>query len=179
MSMLHVDGICKTQIIWLDGGRMNDRVTAHRVPGGAVGAVREPTGRAMQNPSVRISVAPPAQRESVAPPAQPESWDPDVCQHCQTGAATSMPAARASVPGKARRARELNERQRAVLECLALGLSTKETAQRLMLSQQAVSYHIGHLLSMFSMETRTGLVAWAYAHGILAAQCWPPRTATL
>lgn len=61
-----------------------------------------------------------------------------------------------------------------VLELVALGLSTPDIAKHLHVSRQAVTYHIGNLLSKFQIENRAGLVARAYVCGILDAASWPP-----
>ena len=62
-----------------------------------------------------------------------------------------------------------------VLELVAQGLSTRQIAERLWVSRQTVTYHIGNLLSKFDVQTRTGLVARAYASGVLSPGFWPPR----
>lgn len=62
-----------------------------------------------------------------------------------------------------------------VLELVAQGLSSRQVAERLWVSRQTVTYHIGNLLSKFDVQTRTGLVARAYASGVLSPGFWPPR----
>jgi DNA-binding CsgD family transcriptional regulator len=61
-----------------------------------------------------------------------------------------------------------------VLELVALGLPSRDIAARLWVSRQAVTYHIGNLFTKLRAETRAGLVARAYALGILAPAVWPP-----
>ena len=43
-----------------------------------------------------------------------------------------------------------------VLELVALGLSSREIAQRLWISRQGVTYHIGNLFVKLRASTRTG-----------------------
>lgn len=62
-----------------------------------------------------------------------------------------------------------------VLELVALGLSSREIAQRLWISRQGVTYHIGNLFVKLRASTRTGLVSRAYAAGLLDPRSWPPR----
>ena len=62
-----------------------------------------------------------------------------------------------------------------VLELVALGLSSREIAQRLWISRQGVTYHIGNLFVKLRASTRTGLVSRAYATGLLDPRSWPPR----
>ena len=69
---------------------------------------------------------------------------------------------------------ELTDREEAVLEQLAEGKSSREAAQCLYVSRQAITYHLGNLLAKFQCTNRTGVVARAFVLGILAP-VWPPR----
>jgi DNA-binding CsgD family transcriptional regulator len=71
---------------------------------------------------------------------------------------------------------ELTDREGAVLEQLAEGVSSRHAARRLYVSHQTVTYHVGNLLSKFQCANRTGVVARAYVLGILLPT-WPPRLA--
>jgi DNA-binding CsgD family transcriptional regulator len=71
---------------------------------------------------------------------------------------------------------DLTVREGAVLELLAAGMSTNETARALYVSHQAVTYHVGNLLAKFQCENRTGMVARAFVLGFLPLS-WPPRVA--
>lgn len=70
----------------------------------------------------------------------------------------------------------LTEREQEVLELLAEGRSTRDVAQSLFVSHQAVTYHLANLLGKFQCANRTGLVARAFVLGILNPS-WPPRIA--
>jgi DNA-binding CsgD family transcriptional regulator len=61
-----------------------------------------------------------------------------------------------------------------VLQLVALGLTSREIAGRLWVSRQAVTYHIGNLLMKLRADSRAGLVARAYAIGVLSPGTWPP-----
>ncbi|WP_394425855.1 response regulator transcription factor [Streptomyces sp. SGAir0957] len=52
------------------------------------------------------------------------------------------------------RLRELTERERAVLTCLAEGLSTKETAERLKVTAATVKSHVSHALAKLGVRNR-------------------------
>jgi DNA-binding CsgD family transcriptional regulator len=69
---------------------------------------------------------------------------------------------------------ELTDREEEVLEQLAEGKSSREAAQCLYVSHQAITYHLGNLLAKFQCTSRTGVVARAFVLGILAP-VWPPR----
>jgi DNA-binding CsgD family transcriptional regulator len=69
----------------------------------------------------------------------------------------------------------LTPRECEVLERIAEGESTREVASGLFVSEQAITYHIGNLLSKFGCENRAGLVARAFVLGYLDSRSWPPR----
>jgi len=62
-----------------------------------------------------------------------------------------------------------------VLELVAMGLSTGEIAQHQWVTPAAVTFHIGNLLRKLGADNRTGMVARAYALGVLMPGTWPPR----
>jgi DNA-binding CsgD family transcriptional regulator len=64
-----------------------------------------------------------------------------------------------------------------VLELVALGLSSQRIGERLWISRQAVTYHLGNLFGKFLVDSRTGLVARAFVTGVLEPGAWPPRIA--
>ena len=61
-----------------------------------------------------------------------------------------------------------------MLQLVALGLTSREIAERLWVSRQAVTYHIGNLLMKLRADSRAGLVARACAMGVLSPGTWPP-----
>jgi DNA-binding CsgD family transcriptional regulator len=65
-----------------------------------------------------------------------------------------------------------------VLELVALGLSSREIGERLSVTRQTVTYHISNLLVALRASTRAGLVARAYASGVLEPGRWPPRASS-
>lgn len=69
----------------------------------------------------------------------------------------------------------LTPREEAVLELIAAGWSTRQIAETLVVSRQAVTYHIGNLLAKFQMTNRAGLVGRAFVLGYLDDRRWPPR----
>lgn len=71
----------------------------------------------------------------------------------------------------------LSERDLTILALLAAGTSTERIARRLHLSKPTTAEHCGKLFARFGCKNRTELVAFAYAHGLLATGVWPPRAA--
>ena len=62
-----------------------------------------------------------------------------------------------------------------ILELVALGLLSRDIARRLGVTRQAVTWHIGNLFMKLGANNRAGLVARAYATGVILPGCWPPR----
>ena len=63
----------------------------------------------------------------------------------------------------------LTPREREILRCLALGLGTKETAERLKLSAKTVSNHHTALKAKLQINEPAGLVHYAIKHGLVKA----------
>lgn len=72
---------------------------------------------------------------------------------------------------------ELSENEIAVLEGVAAGLSSIQLSRRIGMSPKGVDYHVTKLAEMLEVPNRTGLVARAYALGLLVPGLWPPRAA--
>ena len=77
--------------------------------------------------------------------------------------------------GRAWPTHELTPAEGRILELVALGLSSLEIAGRMAVTRQAVTWHIGNLFMKLGAENRAGLVARAYAAGLIAPESWPPR----
>ncbi len=56
---------------------------------------------------------------------------------------------------------KLTERQMEVLELVAAGLTYKEVASRLMLSDHTVRYHMGEIMKVLHLENRSQVIAYA------------------
>jgi non-specific serine/threonine protein kinase len=61
----------------------------------------------------------------------------------------------------------LSPREREVAALLALGLSNRQIAQRLVVTQRTVAAHIEHLLNKLGFASRHQVGAWADEHGLL------------
>lgn len=61
----------------------------------------------------------------------------------------------------------LTQREREVLEALALGLSNRVIAERLGVSVHTVKFHVNSILAKLQAETRAGAVAKALRRGLL------------
>ncbi len=60
----------------------------------------------------------------------------------------------------------LTERQTEVLKLVASGLTYKEVASRLMLSDHTIRYHMGEIMELLHLENRSQVIAYAGKLGI-------------
>jgi two-component system, NarL family, response regulator LiaR len=63
-------------------------------------------------------------------------------------------------------ANDLTEREREVLRLVAEGLSNREIAEKLVISEKTVKTHISSLLGKLGLEDRTRLAIFAIKHGL-------------
>ena len=61
----------------------------------------------------------------------------------------------------------LSERERDVLQLLALGYTNQEIAGRLFISVRTVDTHRAHIMLKLALETRAELVMFSLAHGVI------------
>lgn len=60
----------------------------------------------------------------------------------------------------------LTPREIDVVRLVADGLSNKQVARKLFVSEATVKTHLNHVLAKLDVEGRPGLVAWAWRHGL-------------
>ena len=61
----------------------------------------------------------------------------------------------------------LTEREQEVLQCLAQGLQNKEIAQRLVISERTVKFHVSAILAKLGAGNRTEAVRVAMQRGLV------------
>jgi NarL family two-component system response regulator LiaR len=61
---------------------------------------------------------------------------------------------------------DLTEREREVLSLVAQGLSNREIAEKLVISEKTVKTHVSSLLGKLDLEDRTRLAIYAIKHGL-------------
>ncbi len=67
---------------------------------------------------------------------------------------------------------ELSEREVDVLRLVAQGLSNRQIAERLFLSEGTVKIHVSHIMSKLELERRTELVRYALSRGLVPLEQW-------
>jgi len=87
-----------------------------------------------------VTTAPPAPASTV-PSTGPEALSPDLVEG-------------------------LTRREVDVVRLVAEGLSNRQIARRLVVSEATVKTHLNHVLSKLDVAGRPGLVAWAWRHGL-------------
>ena len=76
--------------------------------------------------------------------------------------------------GRAWTRHELSPAESRILELVALGLPSREIADRMSVTRQAVTWHIANLFMKLRADNRASLVARAYTSELFAPG-WPPR----
>jgi DNA-binding CsgD family transcriptional regulator len=61
----------------------------------------------------------------------------------------------------------LTEREVEVLRLVAAGLTNREIAGKLKISEKTVARHLSNIFTKLNLSTRTAAAAWAYDHGIV------------
>ena len=84
-------------------------------------------------------------------------------------AATEAPATRSNGPPErsAPQFAALSPREREVAALLAHGLSNRQIAQRLVVTERTVGAHIEHILDKTGFASRHQVGVWADEHGLL------------
>lgn len=70
----------------------------------------------------------------------------------------------------------LTEREREVLELVAQGMSNKEIAQNLVVSERTARTHVSNILSKLGLVSRTQAALWAIREGLVPAPSPYPHT---
>jgi DNA-binding NarL/FixJ family response regulator len=75
-------------------------------------------------------------------------------------------AARAGLLLAARPSSGLTSREEEVLAHIAKGLTNRQIAERLVVSEKTVATHVGHILTKLDLPSRAAATAYAYEHGL-------------
>jgi DNA-binding NarL/FixJ family response regulator len=84
-----------------------------------------------------------------------------------TGTPTTAPGATAGSPTRSPLAEPLTERELEVLACIAQGLSNREIAERLVITEGTVKNHVSNLIAKLEVRDRTQALLKAKDLGII------------
>jgi non-specific serine/threonine protein kinase len=84
-------------------------------------------------------------------------------------AATKSGAPPAREPGPVRATDALTRREREVAELIAQGLSNRQIAERLVITDRTVAAHVEHILDKLAFSSRTQIGIWAAEHHLVAS----------
>jgi DNA-binding CsgD family transcriptional regulator len=101
------------------------------------------------------------------PPAPAASPAPEAATDRPPASSSPPPAAPASHPDATRATDDLTERETEVLTLVAIGLSDREIAERLVLSPHTVHRHVANVRTKLGLPTRAAAVAAAARRGLL------------
>jgi predicted ATPase/DNA-binding CsgD family transcriptional regulator len=69
----------------------------------------------------------------------------------------------------------LTSRERDIARLVAQGLSNRDIANALVVSERTTESHLSHIFTKLGLRSRTQLATWAIEHGVLASSTNPPR----
>ena len=77
-----------------------------------------------------------------------------------------MSAVSAVSPAPARRSGALTRREREVAALIARGLTNREIAEELIISEMTADSHVSHILRKLGFRSRAQVARWAVEHGL-------------
>jgi DNA-binding NarL/FixJ family response regulator len=91
---------------------------------------------------------------------RPDAAQPDVAQ-TEPASATSTP------PGSHRPTNRLTRRERDVATLVARGLTDRQIAEELVITEGTVGVHLNNIFTKLDLHARAQLAVWAAEHGLL------------
>ena len=91
---------------------------------------------------------------------------PDIAHRLMTAVSGSAPPQDEKQASSLEELQILTEREREVLDWIAHGLSNREIAEKMVISEKTVKTHVSNLLDKLDLEDRTRAAIWALKHGL-------------
>ncbi len=91
---------------------------------------------------------------------------PDVAQRLMAAVSGNVPIKEPKSISLPKELEGLTEREREVLELIARGLTNREIAEKMVISEKTVKTHVSNLLDKLELEDRTRAAIWALKHGL-------------
>jgi DNA-binding NarL/FixJ family response regulator len=91
---------------------------------------------------------------------------PDVARRLMSAFAQAAPARPLKTDPLQQELAGLTAREREVLDLIARGLTNREIAEKMVISEKTVKTHVSNLLDKLGLEDRTRTAIWALKHGL-------------
>ena len=91
---------------------------------------------------------------------------PDVARRLMMAVAGGSPIKESKPVSLSTELQGLTEREREVLDLIARGLTNREIAAQMVISEKTVKTHVSNLLDKLDLEDRTRAAIWALKHGL-------------
>ena len=91
---------------------------------------------------------------------------PDITRRLMTAVSSDAPVQEAKPASQTKDLQGLTEREREALDLIARGLSNREIAEQMVISEKTVKTHVSNLLDKLGLEDRTRAAIWAMKHGM-------------
>jgi len=91
---------------------------------------------------------------------------PDIARRLMAVVSGDLPVQEAKPAPLSEDLQALTEREREVLDLIARGLTNREIAEQMVISETTVETHVSHLLGKLGLEDRTRAAIWALKRGL-------------
>jgi NarL family two-component system response regulator LiaR len=91
---------------------------------------------------------------------------PDIARRLMTAVSGETPVRSAQPAALSVELQALTEREQEVLAQIARGLTNREIAEKMVISEKTVKTHVSNLLDKLGLEDRTRAAIWALKHGL-------------
>jgi DNA-binding NarL/FixJ family response regulator len=91
---------------------------------------------------------------------------PDIARRLMSAISGDAPPPEQEPPSLSEELQVLTEREREALDWIARGLTNREIAAEMVISQKTVKTHVSNILNKLGLEDRTRAAIWALKHGL-------------
>jgi DNA-binding NarL/FixJ family response regulator len=91
---------------------------------------------------------------------------PDIARRLMSAISGDAPLPEQEPPSLSEELQVLTEREREALDWIARGLTNREIAAEMVISQKTVKTHVSNILNKLGLEDRTRAAIWALKHGL-------------
>lgn len=91
---------------------------------------------------------------------------PDIARRLMTAVANEPPVKVGKPAPLPAALQDLTDRERDVLQLIACGLTNRQIAEKMVISEKTVKTHVSNILDKLELEDRTRAAIWALKHGL-------------